>query len=236
MIRACALTKSFGLTDVLRGLDLDLTRGRITGLIGPNGSGKTTFIKILLGLTAPDAGVLSFDGEAVGRDVGYRARIGYMPQIARYPENLSVAELFALVKDVRNDNRPRDESLIAQFRLWDQFDKRFRTLSGGNKQKVNAALAFLFRPDLLILDEPTAGLDPASSATLKDKILAERDRGCTVLITSHIMAELDELCDDVVFLLDGRVRFAGSLSDIKHRTRQTTLERAVASMFIREVA
>jgi len=183
-----------------------------------------------------DAGILSFDGEAVGRDVAYRARIGYMPQIARYPENLTVAELFALVKDVRNDDRPLDETLIAQFGLRDQFEKRFRTLSGGNKQKVNAALALLFRPDLLILDEPTAGLDPASSAILKDKIIAERDRGCTVLITSHIMAELDELCEDVVFLLDGRVRFAGSLSDIKHRTRQTTLERAVASMFIREVA
>jgi len=236
MIRAAALTKSFGATDVLRGLDLDLARGRITGLIGPNGSGKTTFIKILLGLTAADAGILSFDGEAVGRDVAYRARIGYMPQIARYPENLTVAELFALVKDVRNDDRPLDETLIAQFGLRDQFEKRFRTLSGGNKQKVNAALALLFRPDLLILDEPTAGLDPASSAILKDKIIAERDRGCTVLITSHIMAELDELCEDVVFLLDGRVRFAGSLSDIKHRTRQTTLERAVASMFIREVA
>jgi len=236
MIRAAALTKSFGATGVLRGLDLDLARGRITGLIGPNGSGKTTFIKILLGLTAADAGILSFDGEAVGRDVAYRARIGYMPQIARYPENLTVAELFALVKDVRNDDRPLDETLIAQFGLRDQFEKRFRTLSGGNKQKVNAALALLFRPDLLILDEPTAGLDPASSAILKDKIIAERDRGCTVLITSHIMAELDELCEDVVFLLDGRVRFAGSLSDIKHRTRQTTLERAVASMFIREVA
>jgi Cu-processing system ATP-binding protein len=220
---------------VLRGLDLDLNRGRITGLIGPNGSGKTTFIKILLGLVSADAGVISFDGSAIGRDVEYRKRIGYMPQIARYPENLTVAELIALVKHVRGAEL-LDEQLIDQFALREQFDKRFRTLSGGTKQKVNAALAFLFRPDLLILDEPTAGLDPASSATLKDKILAERDAGRTVLITSHIMAELEELCDDVVFLLDGQMRFAGSLNDIKESTRQTTLERAIASMFIREVA
>ncbi len=237
MIRACALTKSFGAAHVLRGLDLDLNRGRVTGLIGPNGSGKTTFIKIVLGLAAADAGAIAFDGTAIDGDVRYRQRIGYMPQIARYPENLTVAEMIALVKQVRGGwGAALDEQLVEQLALREQFDKRFRTLSGGTKQKVNAALAFLFRPDLLILDEPTAGLDPASSAILKDKILAERDGGRTVLITSHIMAELEELCDDVVFLLDGQVRFAGSLTDIKHRTRQATLERAIASMFIREVA
>jgi Cu-processing system ATP-binding protein len=109
-------------------------------------------------------------------------------------------------------------------------------LSGGTRQKVNAVLAFLFSPDLLILDEPTAGLDPIASSILKDKVLEERARGRTIVLTSHVINDLEELADDVVFLLDGVVRFSGSLNELKRRTRQLSLERAVAQLMREEAA
>ena len=238
MIEIRGLIKRFGPRDVLRGIDLTVMPGRITGIVGPNGAGKTTLIKAILGLTRPDAGRIILDGETVdaSRDASYRARIGYMPQIARFPENLSAAELFAMLRDLRGDVRPVDEGLLRVLGLYEQFYKPLRTLSGGTRQKVNAALAFAFTPDLLILDEPTAGLDPVASGVLKERISAQRDLDRTVVITSHIMSELDELCDDVVFLLDGRIRYAGSLHDLKLRTRQFSLERAIAAMMATEVA
>src|SRR6185503_17795912 len=104
-----------------------------------------------------------------------------------------------------------------------------RSLSGGTRQKVNAVLAFLFRPAFIILDEPTAGLDPRSSALLKDKLLSRPD-GVTVIVASHVMAELEELCDDVVFLLDGQVQYVGPIADLRTVTRQSNLERAIASL------
>jgi Cu-processing system ATP-binding protein len=238
VIEIRALSKRFGAHDVLRGIDLTVTPARITGIVGPNGAGKTTLIKTILGLTRPDAGEVILDGRPVDpiRDGSYRARIGYMPQIARFPENLSAAELFAMLRDLRGDSRPVDHNLVRSFGLYEHFEKPLRTLSGGTRQKVNAALAFAFSPDLLILDEPTAGLDPVASGLLKETIAAQRELDRTVLITSHIMSELDELCDDVVFLLEGRIRYAGSVHDLKLRTRQFSLERAIAAMMTTEAA
>lgn len=235
MIEIQNLTKRFGALEVLRGVTLGVESGRVTGIVGPNGAGKTTLIKSLLGLTRPDGGDILLDGMRVNGTEVYRACIGYMPQIARFPENLTATELFAMVRDLRGE-QALDEELIEQFRVRDQFDKPLRVLSGGTKQKVNACLAMLFRPDVLVLDEPTAGLDPLSSAILKDKIHAKRAEGATVIITSHIMAELEELCDDVAFLLDGVVRFVGTVRELKTATRQANLERAIAALMIREVA
>ena len=233
MIEARGLTKRFGTLAVLRGVDLVVAPGRTTAILGPNGAGKTTFLKMILGLTRPDGGTLLFDGIPVNGDCSYRARIGYMPQLARFPENLTGRELIAMVRDLRGATGPCDDALIPAFDLGPQLDKRLRTLSGGTRQKINAVLAVLFRPELLILDEPTAGLDPVASSLLKDKILALRAQGRTCLVTSHVLSEMEELADDVVFLLDGRVRFAGPLTELKARTRQATLERAVAEMMRR---
>jgi Cu-processing system ATP-binding protein len=232
VIEIRGLAKRFGARTVLHGVDLAIAPERVTGIVGPNGAGKTTLMKSILGLVRPDTGVVIVDGRVVDavRDASYRARIGYMPQIARFPENLSAAELFAMLRDLRGDARPVDEQLLRDFGLHEHFDKPLRVLSGGTRQKVNAALAFAFSPDLLILDEPTAGLDPVAAGVLKDKIAAQRALGRTVVITSHILAELDELCDDVVFLLDGSIRYAGSVHDLKLRTRQFSLERAIATM------
>jgi len=236
MITVSALTKRFGAQEVLRGVSLTLRPARITAVVGPNGAGKTTLIKSILGLTRPDGGRIEIAGRPVGSDPSYRASIGYMPQIARFPENLTGAELVAMLRDLRGPGTPIDDSLVEALGLVPYLDKPLRVLSGGTRQKVNAVLAFLFRPELLILDEPSAGLDPVSSSVLKDRIRAERDAGRTFLLTSHVMSELEELADDVVFLLDGRTRYAGPVHDLKLDTRQLSLERAVAVLMDREVA
>jgi Cu-processing system ATP-binding protein len=238
MITMSGLAKQFGRVRVLSGVDLRIERGRVVGLVGPNGAGKTTLIKMVLGLTHADAGDIRIDGVPIGNgdDVSYRAQIGYMPQIARFPENLCARELFAMLRELRGPSTKTDDELLTKFGLESQFDKPLRVLSGGTRQKVNACLAFLFRPKILILDEPTAGLDPLSSAILKDKILAARAEGTTVVITSHIMSELEELCDDVAFLLDGVVRYMGPVRELTMTTRQINLERAIAALMIRDVA
>ena len=240
MIEITGLLKGFGGLMVLRELSLTVGRGRVTAIVGPNAAGKTTLIKSILGLTRPDGGTVRVNGELVNGDERYRGNIGYMPQIARFPENMTATELLRLVQDLRGPREgrsvPLDTDLLDRFALRDAMDKPLRTLSGGSRQKVNAALAFLFSPELLILDEPTAGLDPVSSSLLKDKILAVQAQGRTVVITSHVMSELEEIADEVAVLIEGFVRFAGPLDDLKFRTRQPTLERAVADMLTSRAA
>lgn len=236
MIEARHISKTFGKLRVLDDLSLGISPRRITGLIGPNAAGKTTLAKIILGLTKSDSGELEIDGRAIGIDDSYRSRIGYMPQMARFPENLSARELIEMLTDLRRPASPVDDELVQRFDFGSALDKPIRVLSGGTRQKVNAVIAFLFRPELLILDEPTAGLDPVSSGILKDKILAEKAAGKTFLLTSHIMSELDELADDVAFINEGRVAFAGPLTELKRVTRQSSLERAIAEMMKRGAA
>ena len=236
MIEARHITKTFGTLRVLDDLSLSIGPRRITGLVGPNAAGKTTLAKIILGLTKADSGTLEIDGTPIGGDDSYRSRIGYMPQMARFPENLSARELFEMLTDLRRPARPVDDELVERFNFAGALDKPIRMLSGGTRQKVNAVIAFLFRPDLLILDEPTAGLDPVSSGILKDKIFAEKAAGKTFLLTSHIMSELDELADDVAFINEGKVAFVGALAELKRVTRQSNLERAIAEMMKRGAA
>ncbi|HXY31534.1 MAG TPA: ABC transporter ATP-binding protein [Gemmatimonadaceae bacterium] len=235
MIQVRSLWKKFGALDVLRGLELAVGRGRVTAIVGPNGAGKTTLLKTILGLTRPDAGEVVVDGVRVNGDESYRSQIGYMPQLARFPGNLTARELFAMLSDLRgvDPSIALDEELVTAFALEPELAKPIRTLSGGTRQKVNAAAAFLFRPRLLILDEPTAGLDPLSSGVLKAKVLAARDSGCTVVVTSHIMSDLEELADDVVFLSGGQAHYAGSVAELIELTRQVNLERAIAAMMLR---
>jgi Cu-processing system ATP-binding protein len=236
VIEARHITKTFGTLRVLDDLSLSIGPRRITGLVGPNAAGKTTLAKIILGLTKADSGTLEIDGTRIGVDDAYRSRIGYMPQMARFPENLSARELFEMLTDLRRPTRPVDDELVERFNFDGALDKPIRMLSGGTRQKVNAVIAFLFRPDLLILDEPTAGLDPVSSGILKDKIIAEKAAGTTFLLTSHIMSELDELADDIAFINEGKVAFVGALGEIKRVTRQSNLERAIAEMMKRGAA
>lgn len=235
MIRFQGIRKRFGAVQVLDGIDLDIRAGRVTAIVGPNSAGKTTLIKTLLQLTRADEGSVIMDGKVTDRDGTYRDGIGYMPQIARYPENLTGADLLAMMSDLRR-MPARDVELIDSLGLRNHLEKPLRVLSGGTRQKINAALAFLFAPKILVLDEPTAGLDPASSAVLKDKIRAEQAKGRTFIVTSHVMSELEEVSDDIALLVEGRIRFSGSVVDLKRRTRQLSLERAVATFIEGDVA
>lgn len=230
MISVRGLSKRFGRLHVLSGVDLDIARGEVTAIVGPNASGKTTLNKIVLGLVRRDAGEIRFDGTLINGDAAYRARIGYMPQIARFPENLCGNDLLRMLSDLRGTRQQRDEELIDLLSLGPVLDTPLRVLSGGTRQRINAALAFLFRPELFILDEPTAGLDPISSSFFKDKVLRERKAGRTIIVTSHVLSELEELADRVAFLLDGAIRFHGTAQELKASTGQQTLERAVAHL------
>ena len=236
MINIRGLRKSYGALKVLDGIDAVVNPGRVTAIVGPNAAGKTTLIKSILGLVRCEAGSIEVAGIHVNGDETYRREIGYMPQIARFPSNLTGAELLAMLRSLRRDCADIDDDLLKTFGLGLELTKKLNDLSGGTKQKINAVAAFLFRPRLLILDEPTAGLDPRSSRILKDKSHAERKAGRTFIITSHVMSELEELADDVVFMSDGRIRFSGSLEQIKRLTRKDDLERAVAELISQGVA
>lgn len=232
-IHATGLTKRFGRLEVLRGIDLSLRSGRITGLVGPNAAGKSTLIKAVLGLVRPDGGSLSVLGHLVNGDERYRHDIGYMPQLASFPENLTGAEVIAMLADLRGRATARDEHLLEAFGLAPQLGKPVRTLSGGTRQKLSAAVAFLFQPKLLILDEPTAGLDPVAAGIFKAKLLERRAAGTAALLASHTLAELEEMADDVVFLLEGQVRFQGPVPELLALTGEARLERAVAALMTR---
>ncbi|MDZ4673746.1 MAG: ABC transporter ATP-binding protein [Gemmatimonadota bacterium] len=233
VIEAVGLEKRFGRLPVLQGLDLSISAGGITALVGPNAAGKSTFIKAVLGLVRPDRGQLSVLGQRPEAGESYRERVGYMPQAARFPENLTGHEVIRLLSGLRGHPADQDLELVKTFGLVPELAKPVRTLSGGTRQKLNAVVAFLFRPALVILDEPTAGLDPVSSAQLKDKVLAAPGQGTTVLLTSHLMGEVEELADRVAFLLEGRVRFHDTVAALREQTGEHKLERAVARLMVR---
>lgn len=235
MIKIKGLRKQFGPLTVLDSIDLEIPAGQATGIVGPNGSGKTTAIKTMLGLVKANAGDISIDGESIKNHWNYRRKIGYMPQIARYPENMTVRELFSFIKEVREAKNTRQDELIAYFGIESELDKRMRTLSGGNRQKVGAVLAMMFDPDILIFDEPTAGLDPHASVQFKKRVHREKKSGKTILLTTHIMSEIEELADYLIFLVEGKIRYHGPMKELIEQQKEQRLEGAVAKM-MEEVA
>jgi Cu-processing system ATP-binding protein len=235
MIHIENLVKSFGKLTVLKNVSLDFPAGEVVALIGPNGSGKTTLIKSILGLVVPDGGTLTLDGQNILQGWEYRSQIGYMPQIGRYPEQMKIRQVFEMMKDLRSSVKSLDEELIADFGLQGMMEKRMGTLSGGTRQKVSAALAFMFQPKLYILDEPTAGLDPVASEHLKNKILKQKKQGSLTLVTSHNMSEVEELADRVVFLVDGVVKFNLTISELLEGAGESKLGKALAKRMEGEV-
>ena len=229
MVSIQNLHKKFGKNEVLSGVDLNINKGGIFAVLGPNGSGKTTLIKCVLGMVIPDKGNIDVLGENIKKGSNYRHKIDYLPQIANFPSNLRVKELIKMIKDLRG-NTTIDEQLIDLFKLTPFLDKKLGNLSGGTKQKVNIVLTFMFDSPLVILDEPTSGLDPISLIRLKDLIQAEKAKGKTILITSHIMSFVEEVSDEIVFLSEGKIYFKGSISELKTKTEQPDFEHAIASI------
>lgn len=230
MIRLDNISKSFGKTRALKNVSLSLDAGKCIGLIGPNACGKTTIIKSILSMVMPDEGEILFNGKGIKGDVGYKASIGYMPQIGRYPENMSVSQVIGMIREIRNYKGTEDRELYEAFGV-DQFcDKKMRTLSGGTTQKVSAVIAFLFDPPVLILDEPTAGLDPLSSEVFREKIIREREKGKLILITSHLLSELDDLLTDVVFMQEAEVLFYKSAEALQAETGEDRVSKAVGRL------
>jgi Cu-processing system ATP-binding protein len=227
MIRVENINKRFKKLQALNNINATFNKGQVISLIGPNGSGKTTLIKTILGLVKADNGNIFFNDVPITETVEYRKNIGYMPQIGRYPDNMKIGQLFKMIKNIRTE-KEWDEELYYRFKLDTILDKSMRALSGGTRQKVSAALAFLFNPDVLILDEPTAGLDPLSSEILKEKVLAEKSKGKLILITSHILSDLEELTTDVMYLQDGKEIFYKSMAELAQETGEEKLGKAIA--------
>ena len=230
MISVNSISKKFGKQQVLKEFNINFEKGNSYAIMGPNGSGKTTLIKSILGMVLPDQGDILVDGNSIKGRNDYRHLIGYMPQIGRYPQNMKIGQLFAMMKDMRPEIKEYDLDLVEAFELEKIKDKAMGTLSGGTRQKVSAALAFLFNPEILILDEPTAGLDPIAVEILKSKIRKEREAGKLILITSHILSDLEELTDQAIYIFEGEVFFNDSIESLKEMTSEEKFSPAIAKL------
>jgi Cu-processing system ATP-binding protein len=227
MITLDRITKCYGKFRALDEVSIAFPPGRCTALLGANGAGKTTALKTMLGLARPDAGTVAWDGRRVNGDFSFRNGIGYMPQIGHFPENLTVTEFLDMIAGLRAAPALRLASMLDRFALAGQRRKRLKELSGGTRQRVCAAMALMFDVPVYILDEPTSGLDPMMARRLKDAVQEEKTAGKTIVFTSHIMGDIEELADHVVFLLEGRVLFDGPVAAL---TGGGSVERAIASL------
>jgi ABC-2 type transport system ATP-binding protein len=218
-ISVSGLDKSFGRTRALDGLDLTVRTGEVHGFLGPNGAGKSTTIRVLLGLLRADAGTARLlDGDPWRDTAELHRRLAYVPGDVTLWPNLSGGEVIDLLGRLRGGLDPkRRASLLERFDL--DPTKKGRTYSKGNRQKVALVAALASDVELLILDEPTSGLDPLMEAVFRECIAEERDNGRTVLLSSHILAEVEALCDRVSIIRAGRRVDTGTLSDLRHLTR-----------------
>ena len=230
MLKIENLTKNYGKIQVLSQLNLEFNKGEIFGIMGPNGSGKTTLIKCILGLTHVNSGKISYNNISQTRQNEYKKAFGYMPQIGRYPENMRIIDLFDLIKSMREDDLKKlDEELWFNFKLNEMQDKKLGSLSGGTIQKVSASLAYLFQPDVIVLDEPTAGLDPLATEILKEKISTNSKQKIT-LITSHILSDLEELTTHILYLNKQSVLLNTSVEKLKNKAGKLHLNKVIADL------
>jgi Cu-processing system ATP-binding protein len=229
IIAVKGLKKSFGRLEVLKNVSCDFASGGVVSILGPNASGKTTLIKSILGMVIPDGGDILFKGYSILNTFAYKKHIGYMPQIGHYPDNMKIGQLLKMVMDIRQQDAI-DTDLLKAYQLEKMYQKTMHTLSGGTLQKVSAALAFMFNPDVLILDEPSAGLDPLAAEALKEKILGEKSKGKLILVTSHILSEADEISDHILYLFEGHIQFYKTLTVLKQETGEQKLSKALTQI------
>jgi len=233
MVKLSNLEKKFGKVKVLNGLNLSMKESGIVALLGPNGSGKTTLLKCILGMVIPDQGTITINDNNIEGNWEYRKEINYLPQIARFPDNITVNEIFHMIGDIRGDV-VRKEELIELFGLESFRNKKLAHLSGGTRQKVNIVLSFMFDNHIMILDEPSAGLDPLSIIKLKELIMKEKERGKLIIFTTHIMSFVEEMADEILFILDGRLHFQGTFTQLKSKTSENNLEKSIATLLTRQ--
>lgn len=218
-VRVSGLVKTFGRTRALDGLDLTVARGEVHGFLGPNGAGKTTTIRALLGLLRPDAGEMRLLGGHPWRDaVALHRRLAYVPgDVSLWPK-LTGGEIIDVFGRLRGDlDRARRDELLERFEL--DPTKKARTYSKGNRQKVALVAGLASRAELLLLDEPTSGLDPLMESVFQECIREAKAEGRTVLLSSHILAEVEALCDRVSIIRAGRTVESGTLAELRHLTR-----------------
>jgi ABC-2 type transport system ATP-binding protein len=209
------LRKRYGRRTAVDGVSFTVDRGDVVGLIGPNGAGKTTTIKMLLGLVRPDAGEVLLLGRPAG-EPSARARVGYLPELFRYQPWLNAAEVLTLHVRLAGVAVPEPErrDALALVGLADRADDRVGGFSKGMQQRLGLAVALVARPELVVLDEPASALDPVGRADVRDLLLALRGRGVAVLLNSHLIGDVERVCDRVVVLDHGRVAAAGTLAEL----------------------
>jgi len=230
MLELVDLHKSYGRKSILRGISLHIEEPGIHAVLGPNGSGKTTIMKSILGMVLPNSGSVLFNNKNIANDINYRSEIDYVPQIANFPQNIKVDEMYDLIEKIRSKEGVRRNDLIELFLLEKHLDKRIGALSGGTLQKLNLSLALMFDSPLLILDEPTTGLDPIALIALKDFLIAEKQNGKIILLTTHIMNFVEEMADTVTFLLDGKIYYNGSTKALKASYGDQDMEHIIAKI------
>jgi ABC-2 type transport system ATP-binding protein len=216
------LRKQYGRRTAVDGVSFTVGRGEVLGLLGPNGAGKTSVIKMLLGLTRPDAGEVLLLGRP-GSDPKARARVGYLPELFRYQQWLTPAEVLRLHVRLSGARIPEADQRdsLALVGLADRAGDRIGGFSKGMQQRLGLAVALVARPELVVLDEPTSALDPLGRADVRDIVLSLRSRGVAVLLNSHLIGEVERVCDRVVVLAHGRVAAAGTLEELlgQHEVR-----------------
>ena len=233
MIEFKDVHKKYGKLEVLKGVSFTIKDGGIIAILGPNGSGKTTSMKSFLGMVVPTKGDILFNGKSIKNQWAYREQISYLPQIANFPNNLKVKELIAMIKNIKK--LPcKDQELIELFGLQKHLNKSLGNLSGGTKQKVNLVLTFMVDVPYLVLDEPTSGIDPIAILALKKLILREKEKGKTILITSHILSFIEELSDEILFILEGNIYFRGTPQELLTTTDKENFQEAIAELLKNE--
>jgi ABC-2 type transport system ATP-binding protein len=232
-IVADSLLKRYGSVTALRDASFAVTRGTITGFVGRNGAGKTTTLKIVSTLMRADDGACQVLGHDVKKDAyAIRSRIGFLPDIFDLPATLTLGEYLGIFTELygiaRGDRKRRVDAALQLTRTEELADRRLRALSRGEVQRVGLARALIHNPDILILDEPAAGLDPHARVELKDLLRLLRDRGKTVFLSSHVLADLEEICDELVVIRKGSVIFSGDIAGFRKQMRSTTRWRLTA--------
>lgn len=227
MIEFKHVNKRFGHLQVLKDVNLKIEKGTCVVFIGPNGCGKTTLLKCMLNMVIPDSGKITIRDIDVQADHESRRNLGFMPQIGHFPENMTINEVIDTVRSVRGHQTVTDYELYNLFDIKSIGDKKMSTLSGGTVQKVSASIAFLFNPEIIVMDEPFAGLDILAADILKRKILREKEKGKTILMTSHTFSEIDEVVSHVVFIDNSVILFYKTLHELLASTGQNNVTDAV---------